>query len=392
MLLGLMLAKQGIKVLVLEQHHDFHREYRGEVLMPRFAHLFDDLNLLEYMKGFPHTLLDRFEIRLPDRLLGGFPMRKLSPEYPYAFWMPQPVFLDALHQKTKEFPSFQLWFGASATELIKEGNQTVGLKVRRQDELNHVEEIDVRAKVIVGADGRTSRLRHQGDFKLVVDEYKFDVLWFSLPRPEDFPPAVQMLYTNGRPYVVAPKHPDLIQCGMLIKPGELSEFRKQGLDELKRLLSTGPPAFKKFAEELQDLKPFFPLQARIERVDQWAQDGLVLIGDAAHTCSPIGGIGVSIAVETAAVAAHVIDDCIQKSDFSAQALGEIQRRREPEVKTVQDMQHNMGGLFQVANPVVKTILPWVILLAVKLGFPQLALRRVLTSKSHPITIDPKFRF
>jgi 2-polyprenyl-6-methoxyphenol hydroxylase-like FAD-dependent oxidoreductase len=386
LLLGLLLAKQGLQTLVLEQHQDFSREYRGEVLMPRFARLFDQLNLLDYIRGFPHTPIDAIEVRTGRNEKGyRIPIASICREYPYALWMPQPVFLDALYRKAKSFRQFELWFGASATELIQEDGQTVGVRVRTLDK-----NIDVKARVTVGADGRTSRIRHLGDFQLEVDDYSFDVIWFSLPRPENFSNTVQGLFTATGRYIVAPKHPDLIQCGLITKPGQFAALRGEGLETLKAILREGPEVFQAFAESLQNFKPFHPLQARLARVRQWAQDGLLLIGDAAHTCSPMGAVGVSIALESAAVAADVLPQALRENDVSAQALGEVQQQRVHAVCDVQDLQMRLGNTFVASSTVPPWAFSWLIRAALRLNVVQAALRRLVFGEA--VTVSSNLRF
>ena len=134
MMLGLLLAKVGIRVLVLEQHRDFEREFRGEVLMPRFMQMLDALNLYQYFGEFHHIRLQAAEMFFQDKLVGKIDFKEIAPESPVALWMPQPVFLDALYQKAQEFPSFHLWFNASPVSLIKEGERTKGVVVKKEGE------------------------------------------------------------------------------------------------------------------------------------------------------------------------------------------------------------------------------------------------------------------
>jgi 2-polyprenyl-6-methoxyphenol hydroxylase-like FAD-dependent oxidoreductase len=152
LMLGLLLAKRGAEVLVLEGHEDFEREFRGEVLQPSTAHLLDELGLLEYVKAQPHSLLETGKIRQHGREVGEFSFKRIAPQYPYAIWMPQPIFLGALLRKAEPFPSFRCWMGARVTALLEEGGRVVGVTgVRHGDE-----PFEVRADVVVGADGRYS--------------------------------------------------------------------------------------------------------------------------------------------------------------------------------------------------------------------------------------------
>src|SRR5262245_8761706 len=144
LMLGLLLAKRGAQVLVLEGHETFEREFRGEVLQPSTANLLDELGLLEYVLAKPHSILEAGKVRLGGREIGEFSFKKIAPRYPYAIWMPQPIFLDALRRKAEPFPTFQCWMGAKVTELIEEDGRVVGVRGRRHGQ----EDVEVRADVV----------------------------------------------------------------------------------------------------------------------------------------------------------------------------------------------------------------------------------------------------
>src|SRR5215475_8458254 len=150
--LGLLLAKRGADVLVLEGHEDFEREFRGEVLQPSTAHLLDELGLLEYVLAQPYSLLEAGKVRLNGREVGEFSFKRIAPRYPYAIWMPQPIFLDALLRKAQPFPSFECWMGAKVTKLLEDHGRVVGVSGLRHGK----DPFEVRADVVVGADGRYS--------------------------------------------------------------------------------------------------------------------------------------------------------------------------------------------------------------------------------------------
>ena len=160
LLLGLLLAKRGTEVVVLEGHETFEREFRGEVLQPSTAHLLDELGLLEYIKGEPHSLLTAGVVRLNGETAGEFSFATIVPEYPYAIWMPQPIFLRALVEKARPFAGFQCWMGAKVTALLEEEGRVVGVSGVRHGR----EPFEVRADVVVGADGRYSQVRRLGGF------------------------------------------------------------------------------------------------------------------------------------------------------------------------------------------------------------------------------------
>src|SRR5439155_1054078 len=179
LMLGLLLAKRGAEVLVLEGHEDFEREFRGEVLQPSTAHLLDELGLLEYVLAQPHSLLEAAKIRLNGREVGEFSFKRIAPQYPYAIWMPQPVFLAALLRKAEPFPSFQCWMGAKVTKLLEQDGRVVGVSGLRHGK----EPFEVRADIVVGADGRYSAVARMGRFEPEYEHHDFDVIWFTIEQP-----------------------------------------------------------------------------------------------------------------------------------------------------------------------------------------------------------------
>ena len=179
LMLGLLLAKRGADVLVLEGHENFDREFRGEVLQPSTAHLLNDLGLLEYVLAEHHSLIDAGKVRMNGKEVGEFSFKRISPEYPYAIWMPQPIFLAALHRKAQPFPSFQCWMGAKVSKLIYEDGCVVGVSGVRHGS----EPFEVRADVVVGADGRYSAVAKLGGFTPEYEYHDFDLVWFTIEQP-----------------------------------------------------------------------------------------------------------------------------------------------------------------------------------------------------------------
>ena len=179
LMLGLLLAKRGADVLVLEGHEDFEREFRGEVLQPSTAHLLDELGLLEYVLAQPHSLLETGKFRLNGHAVGEFSFKRIAPQYPYAIWIPQPIFLDALLRKAQPLPSFSCWMGAKVTKLIEEDGRVVGVSGLRHGK----EPFEVRSDVVVGADGRYSTIARLGSFKPEYEHHDFDVIWLMIEHP-----------------------------------------------------------------------------------------------------------------------------------------------------------------------------------------------------------------
>ena len=374
---------------MLEGHETFDREFRGEVLQPSTVRLLDELGLLEYVLAQPHLNLTTGRLLVNGRPAGGFDFRYIAPEYPYAIWMPQPVFLEALARKAGEFPGFQCWMGARVTDLVQEGGATVGVRGRRHG----AEPFEVRADVVVGADGRHSTIRRMGGFVTEYEHDDFDVIWFVVEPPPDWPKTIY--FSVGKvPLLLLPKYPNEIQVGLLLVKGDWRRWRQDGVaavaDRIRRL----DPLFADFAAGLRDFTPFFPLPAVILLVRDWARDGLLLIGDAAHTMSPAGAIGVNVALATAAVAAQEIYPKLGRGPIPRGALARVQELREQDVRTLHRLQRQAGRALLgsgSANPLRRWLLQWALPLAVRSGlFPRLQ-RRLFFGVPLP-PLDPAFSF
>jgi 2-polyprenyl-6-methoxyphenol hydroxylase-like FAD-dependent oxidoreductase len=389
LLLGLLLAKRGAKVVVLEGHETFDREFRGEVLQPSTARLLDQIGLLDYVLAQPHLTLTTGRLLIDGTPAGGFEFRRVVPEYPYAIWMPQPVFLAALVRKAEPFPSFQCWMGARVTELVVENGAVVGVRGRRHGS----EPFEVRADVVVGADGRHSTIRRLGGFVTEYEHVDFDVIWFVIDPPADW--ARTIYFSVGKvPLLMLPKYPNQIQVGLLLAKDVWRTWRQEGVaavaDRIRRL----DPLFAGFAAGLRDFTPFFPLPALILLVREWARDGALLIGDAAHTMSPAGAIGVNVALSTAAVAAQEIYPWLGRGPIPQSALARVQALRESDVRMLHDLQRQAGRTLLGSgsrSPMLRWLVRHALPLAVRSGLLPRLQRRLFFGASLP-PLDPAFSF
>jgi 2-polyprenyl-6-methoxyphenol hydroxylase-like FAD-dependent oxidoreductase len=390
LMLGLLLAKRGVEVLVLEGHEDFEREFRGEVLQPSTAQLLDELGLLEYVKAQPHSVLEAAKVRLDGREVGEFSFNRIAPEYPFAIWMPQPIFLAALLRKAEAFPSFRCWMGAKVSKLIEEGGRVAGVTGMRHGK----EPFDVRADVVVGADGRYSTIAKLGGFKPEYEHHDFDVIWFTIERPPGWSSTFYVSLGSEVRGLMLPKYPHHIQAGLLVATGEWRRWRQEGVAAVAARVRRLDPIFAGFADGLNDFTPFFPLEGIIRLIDDWARDGLLLIGDAAHTLSPAGAIGVNVAIATAAVAAQVLYPHAGHGPIAREHLQAVQRLREDDVRTLHRLQ--LGAqrvlLSQASrNPIVRWLMPRIVPLLLRSPLLPRVQRRLFFGAPLP-PLDPAFSF
>ena len=382
MILALLLAHQGIKVLVLESHHNFEREYRGEVLMPRFIQMMRQIGLLSYLEKYPHLKLKNFEFHYKNKTLANLDFPGICPDAPFALWMSQTVMLNALREKAVTYPNFRLLFGVTVRDVIQEGEKIVGVIGMRR-----AEQFEVRARVTVGADGRVSAIRRSAEFKMEYEDYDFDVVWFTAKRHEHFENTVRAFFTPRRTYLVFPKYPDLVQCGILVGKGEFSQMHAQGIEAMKQELLSAHPMLHDFARQLKDFEPFSVLQACVSYVARWAKEGCLLIGDAAHTCSPAGAIGVSVATATAIVAADVIIKGFKRGDLSLATLSKVQTIRASDVQCIQTVQGVFTAAAFLKYPRLRPLALLSISTLARTGIMPKFFRRIAVM-DQPLPIDP----
>ena len=389
LMLGLLLATRGAEVLVLEGHEDFEREFRGEVLQPSTAHLLDALGLLPYVLAQPHSRLEAAKVRLNGREIGEFSFKKISPEYPYAIWMPQPIFLAAMLRKAEALPSFSCWMGAKVTKLIEENGRVVGVSGMRHGK----EPFEVRSDVVVGADGRYSTIARLGSFEPEYEHHDFDVIWFTIEQPPAWASTFYISLGDIRGLML-PKYPHHIQAGILLPTGEWKRWRQEGVKVVAERVRRFDGIFTAFADGLQDFTPFFPLEGIIRFVREWARDGLLLVGDAAHTMSPAGAIGVNVALATAAVAAQEIYPRLGHGPIAKADLLAVQRVRQDDVRTLHRLQLGAQRVLlgqQTGNPIVRWLVSRALFWLLRSPLLPRIQRRLFFGAPLP-PLDPAFSF
>jgi 2-polyprenyl-6-methoxyphenol hydroxylase-like FAD-dependent oxidoreductase len=390
LLLGLLLAKRGIEVIVLEAHETFDREFRGEVLQPSTAHLLDELGLLEYILGHPHSTLTEGLARVNGKTAGSFSFKTIVPEYPYAIWMPQPIFLQALVEKAAPFSSFQCWMGSRAVGLLETEGKVVGVHGLRNGE----EPFEIRADVVVRADGRSSPMRRLGLFEIEYEYHDFDVIWFVIEQPSDWPNTLWFSLGSDVQGLMLPKYPQQIQAGLFLPTGVWRDWREAGVAAVAERVCALDPVFGDFADSLSDFRPFFPLAGQITLVKDWARDGLVLIGDSAHTMSPAGAIGVNVALATAAVAAQELYPLLGHGSIAHEDMAAIQQLRDGDVRTLHRFQLGAQRVLlsqSGGNPILSWLLPNVLPLLLHSPLLPRLQRRLFFGAPLP-PLNPAFSF
>jgi 2-polyprenyl-6-methoxyphenol hydroxylase-like FAD-dependent oxidoreductase len=330
--LSLLLARKGVSVVLLEAHEDFDRDFRGDTIHPSVLELMDGLGLSERLHGLRHTKIHTGTLMTPQGPFTLVDFRRLKTRFPYIMMLPQRDFLPVLVEEAGRHPNFQLLMGARVEELIEEGGAVRGVRFEKDGR-----EHEVRARLTVGADGRGSRVRHLAGFEPRKTSPPMDVLWFRLPRVEGDPEGVFGRFGGGHGFVFLDRG-DEWQIASLILKGSYRHVREAGIEEFRRTLAAAEPRFAERAALLREWKQVAMLSVESSRVPRWFRPGLLLIGDAAHVMSPVGGVGINYAIQDAVVAANVLARPLLEGTLTPAHLREVQRRREWPTKIIQAIQ------------------------------------------------------
>jgi 2-polyprenyl-6-methoxyphenol hydroxylase-like FAD-dependent oxidoreductase len=331
-LLALLLARQGIPVMLLEEHMDFDRDFRGDTIHPAVLQIMDEIGLADRLLQIRHTRVNDISVQTTEGKVTIVDFRRLKTQFPYITMLPQVDFLEFTTAEAKRYPNFQLVMGARAEKLIEEDGYIHGVQYRGQDGWH-----EVRAVLTVGADGRFSRIRRLAGFEPVKKAPPMDVLWFRLPRkPEDTEESGGSI-VNGRILVLLNRS-EYWQIGYVIPKGGYQELRAAGLEALRNAMAEVIPKMADRMETVQQWKQVSVLSVESSRLRRWYRPGLLLIGDAAHVMSPILGVGINYAIQDAVVAANVLSGPLKAGKVRLQDLAAVQRKRELPTRIIQGIQ------------------------------------------------------
>ncbi|WP_394231969.1 FAD-dependent monooxygenase [Niallia oryzisoli] len=373
LLLGLLLAKQGIDVTVIESNGNFERQFRGEVLQPRFIQLIRQLNLDTYLEQYELIKLSSGDVWSGNRKVLSIDYVTDTPEIPYAIRIKQSVLLQALYNLAKKYSSFHFYFNAKAKALIRSSDETTKGVVAVIEQ----REVTITADLIVGADGRFSTIQRLGNFQYKYHTYDFDMIWFTIPAQEMHDFGIQFKVTPFSNMIAIPSTPTKLQIGFTLKKGEWEKYKENGIVTLRNHLIEAYPFLKNELMQLTNFRPFVPLQAKTFFVNQWYKKGCLLIGDAAHCSSPLGAVGLSLGVETATVAAGIITECLRNQDIEFKKLESLTHIRSSDILLVHHMQKMLTQLFIKNPPFLKKGVVGIIPIASKTVFSKLAKRKFL---------------
>jgi 2-polyprenyl-6-methoxyphenol hydroxylase-like FAD-dependent oxidoreductase len=335
-MLALMLTRQGVRVTLLEAHRDFDREFRGNTVNPSALEILARLGLDRGVLGLDHAKVRRFTLQAGGRREDFVDFSRLKTPYPYVLMLPQARFLEFVVAEARRCPNFRLVMGARVKELVVEGDTVRGVRYGGENGTH-----EVRAQLTVGTDGRFSRLRKLTGLGADVSTgaSPMDVFWFNLPREEGDPEGAGAVFRFGRgSLLVLMDHSDYWQVGYIIRKGHYSRLKEKGISALRDSVATLAPELADRVAGLQGWGQGSLLSVESDFLRRWYRPGLLLLGDAAHVVSPVGGVGINLAIQDAVVAANVLADPLVKGKIRTRHLRSVQRRREWAVRLVQGAQ------------------------------------------------------
>jgi 2-polyprenyl-6-methoxyphenol hydroxylase-like FAD-dependent oxidoreductase len=333
MVLGLLLARAGVEVTLLEKHADFLRDFRGDTVHPSTLRLLDDLGLWDEFSTVPQSRIDHLGIDVDGRQVTLVDLRRLHQPHPYIAMVPQWDLLNLLAEAAQAEPTFTLKMSTEVTGLLRDGNRVTGVRYRGPDG-----EGELTADLTVACDGRTSTVRRESGLPVREWPVPFDVWWFRLPRDADAEYSLVPRIEPGRVLIMIPRE-GYFQIAYLIPKGSDERLRARGLEVLRdEVAALVPEADSSNLMSWDDVKL---LDVKLNRLKRWHTDGLLCIGDAAHAMSPMGGVGINIAVQDAVGAATLLAEPLRRRHLRNADLAAVRRRRLPAAALTQALQRIM---------------------------------------------------
>jgi 2-polyprenyl-6-methoxyphenol hydroxylase-like FAD-dependent oxidoreductase len=354
MMLGFLLARAGIDVCVLEKHKDFLRDFRGDTIHPSTLELMHELGLLDEFLKLPHQKVLELAGQVGGETVTLADFTHLPTHCKFLAFMPQWDFLNFIAEKANAFSQFHLKMSAEVIDIVEENGLVTGVRAKTQDG-----DLEIHADLIVGADGRSSTLRERAGLQVINLGAPMDVMWMRLSHLPSDPKQTFGHVDAGKIFVMLDRE-QYWQCAYVIPKGSADKVREKGLAAFRQEIVQLSPFLGERVEELRDWKDISLLTVSVDRLSQWSRPGLLCIGDAAHAMSPIGGVGINLAIQDAVAAANILAPIFMDGRPSESELAEVQRRREFPTRATQRMQtivqnHVLARVLRSDQPI---LLPW----------------------------------
>ena len=332
MMAGYLLARAGVQVAVLEKHADFNRDFRGDTIHPSTLELMYELGLLDEFLKQPHQELRELRAVVNGQAVPTADFTKLPTHCKFIAFMPQWDFLNFLSSHAKRFPTFQLYMEAEVVDVLMEDSRVVGLCAKTTRG-----ELEVRADLVIGADGRHSTVHTQAGLELLEFGVPIDVLWMRISKKQGDPKQTLGFFQHGTLLVLLDRD-DYWQCGFVIPKSGFDEIKARGLPQFQNDIVSFAGFLRDRVAELDDWSKIKLLTVQINRLRDWCRAGLLCIGDSAHAMSPAGGVGINLAIQDAVATANLLAEKLRSGPVSVDDLREVQARREWPTRLIQGMQ------------------------------------------------------
>ncbi|MBY0562142.1 FAD-dependent oxidoreductase [Hyphomicrobium sp.] len=332
LMLGLMLARAGVDVTVVEKHGDFLRDFRGDTIHPSTLQVMHELGLADELLKLPHTEARTLHAEVDGRNIKIADFSWLPTKNRFIAFMPQWDFLDFLAREAKRYPNFRLLMQSDVTDLIIEGDRVTGLRATTAEG-----PLTLRASLVVGADGRNSVTRKLAGLEVESFDNPSEVLWMKLSHAAG-DPAQTMGHAGPRQGFVMIDRGEYWQCGYIVRKGTYADIKSAGIDAFRKMVGAVSPLPPERLDEIRSFDDVHLLSVRIDRLKHWWRAGLLCIGDAAHAMSPIGGVGVNLAIQDAVAAANILTAPLKERRLSNAHLAAVEMRRTFPTNATQKLQ------------------------------------------------------
>ncbi|MGH4008985.1 MAG: FAD-dependent oxidoreductase [Pseudonocardiaceae bacterium] len=322
MMFGLLLARAGVAVTVLEKHGDFLRDFRGDTVHPSTLTLLDELGLGAEFAKIPHRLVEQLRIQVGDSLIPFGDFRRIPGPHKHLAFVPQWDFLDLLADAGRAEPTFTLRMNTQATGLLTEGGKVVGVQYQTADGSTG----QLRADLTVACDGRRSALRDAAGLRARSFGVPMDVWWFRVPRHEGDPQGAVGRFGSGHGMALIDRG-DYFQCAYLIRKGSNAALRAGGIETFRQRVAELIPWLADRMAAVRTFDDVALLDVRLDRLRRWSAQGLLCLGDAAHAMSPVGGVGINLAIQDAVAAARLLAAPLRRGTLTRRDLDRVQLRR-----------------------------------------------------------------
>jgi 2-polyprenyl-6-methoxyphenol hydroxylase-like FAD-dependent oxidoreductase len=354
-MLGFLLARVGVDVHVLEKWPDFFRDFRGDTIHPSTMEVLDELGLLDSFLKLPHNKTRMMTANIGGEEVTAADFTRLHTRAPFVAFIPQWDFLNFIADTAKQLPAFHLHMETEAIDLIEENGRTLGIRAKNKDDT-----FEIRADVTIGADGRHSLVREKAHLEIEELGAPIDVLWFRLPMSEaDLEQSFGFI--NQGKVLITLDRGDYWQCAFIINKGDFDHVKEAGIEAFRKNIAEVAPFLASSTSELKDFEQVKFLSVTVDHLRTWYKEGLLCIGDSAHAMSPIGGVGINLAIQDAVAAANVLIPAFKNGTPGIAEFQKIQKRREWPTRLTQRLQvfiQNRILIPYLRSSKGTTVVPW----------------------------------